>query len=80
MYAIDLPQIRARIRRLRKLAEALGKEVTAWKDRQGPLLPGEQRRYLNAMHGAIKGLDDARHALAVAVKRLDRDRLDRERR
>jgi hypothetical protein len=41
-----------------------------WKAQGGPLLPVEKRKYLNAIQGAIAGLDDARDVLTQAVKRL----------
>ena len=44
-----LPQIHARIVRLREVAEGLGREVSAWKGRESPLLALERRRYLDAM-------------------------------
>jgi hypothetical protein len=68
---IDLPQIKARLARIAELEKALGKEVSLWKARGGPLLPVEKRKYLNAIQGAVAGLDGARDVLAQAMKRLE---------
>jgi hypothetical protein len=47
--------------------------LNAWKGRESPLLPQERSEYLNGMQDAIAGFDDARHALAVAAERLERE-------
>jgi hypothetical protein len=36
-------------------------------------MPLERRRYRHAMLNALMGLDDARHALAAAVERMERE-------
>ena len=71
---IGLPQIQTRIVRLRELAEGLCREVNRWKGRESVLLPLERKKYLDAMQNAVAGLDDARHALAVAAGRLGKVR------
>ena len=63
---IQPPHIKARIERLKELMLGLAKEVSAWKDREGPLSPLERRRCLDGLRNVIASLDDARHALAVA--------------
>ena len=68
---IGLPQIQARLARIEALDKALGKEVSMWMARGGPLLPVEKRKYLDAIQGTIAGLDDARDLLAQAMKRLE---------
>jgi hypothetical protein len=45
---IGLPQIKARIERLQELTQGLAKEVNIWKGGEGPLLPQERKRYLDA--------------------------------
>jgi len=67
---IRLPQIKNRVVRLRELAEAIGREARAQKHHRR-LSPGERRDYLDALQRVIKGFDDARHALTVAVKRME---------
>ena len=59
-YPTRLPQIKARVVRLRELAEGLCREVNRWKGQDGPLLPLERRRYLDGLQGVVKGLDDVR--------------------
>ncbi len=66
---IQLPHIRVRVRRLRELAEGLFREVNRWKDQEGQLLSQERRSYLDGLQDVVKGLDDARHALAVPAGR-----------
>ncbi len=70
---IRLPQIKARIVRLREVTLALCNEVKRWRVQDGPLTPLERRRYLNGMQKAVAGLDDARHALAAAAERLEEE-------
>jgi hypothetical protein len=53
--------IKARVCRLAELTQGLAKEENAWKARQGPLLPQERKRYLDAL---LAGLDEARNVLA----------------
>ena len=57
------------------MTRGLAKEGTAWKGREGPLLPLERRRYLEAMtRTTLAGLDEARAAPAGVVKWLERGR------
>jgi hypothetical protein len=60
---IQLPQIEARIDRLRDLTVNLGKEVTAQKAVEGLLLPLERRQYLDGLQSALAELDAARVVL-----------------
>ncbi|HVS36443.1 MAG TPA: hypothetical protein VMS17_12830 [Gemmataceae bacterium] len=71
---IQLPQIKTRIIRLCELIEGLGREVNRWKSRESVLLLLERRRYLDKLQGAFAALDDARHVLAVAARRLETQR------
>ena len=70
---IQLPQIKARIERLRELTVNLGKEVTAQKAVEGLLLPLERRQYLDGQQGGLAELDEA-PVLAGVVKRLEASR------
>ncbi|HVS39173.1 MAG TPA: hypothetical protein VMS17_26685 [Gemmataceae bacterium] len=70
---MPLYQIKRRVGRLRELAEAFGREVKMQQDNQ-LLLPAEHRAYMNALHGAIQGFDDARHVLVKVVERMRRER------
>ncbi len=67
---IGLPHIHVRIRRLREPAEGLSREANQWKGQDRPLSLAFLRRYLDGLQEVLKGLDDARHALAVAAGRL----------
>ena len=69
MYRFDLPQIQARIDRLRELTVTLGKEVVAQRRTEGLLLPLERRRYLDGLQDGLASLDAVR-ALEGAVKRV----------
>jgi hypothetical protein len=68
---MNLAQIKLRVGLLRELARGLGKEVTLWKGTDGPLLAGERRAYLNGLHDALAGLNNAAVVLDAAVRRLE---------
>jgi len=46
---MNLSTMRARVERLRDLALGMGKEVALWQAQEGPLLPLERKRYLEAL-------------------------------
>jgi hypothetical protein len=71
VYRYDLPQIKARIDRLRELTENLGKEVAAQKAHKDLLLPLERRQYLDALQTALAELDAARVVLVGVVIRME---------
>ena len=72
---IGLPQLKARIGRLDDVEGGLTAELTAWKDAESPLLPGECEQYLEGIHEAIIGLYGDRDSLEDAVQRLEERRL-----
>ena len=69
---IDLPQLKARIRRLQELQDGFTAEVAAWAAAEPPLLPGEREQYLEAIQGVIVGLYDALDTMQAVVERLER--------
>jgi hypothetical protein len=75
---IQLPQIKARIERLRQLTLNVGKEVTAQKAPEGLLLPLERCQYLAGLHSGLSGLDEARVVLTGVVKRMEAAAVERE--
>jgi hypothetical protein len=60
---IGLPNIKARIARLKELEVGLAAELDAWGDRDSPLSPGKWRHYREGIEWAIAGLFDARELL-----------------
>ena len=70
---IQLRQVKARVARLQELTQGLAKEVNAWKGRQGPLLPQERKRYLDALQDGLAGLEEARNVLVGVAWRLERE-------
>jgi hypothetical protein len=73
---ISVRDVVARVRRLEELSCGLAKEVTLWKGGDDPLLFLERRSYLNAMHDALAGLEEARVVLARAAQRVTRKQPD----
>jgi hypothetical protein len=71
---LQLPQIKARIDRLRELARGLGQEATAQKDGDRLLLPLERHHYFVCMTNALSELEKARVVLMNVVKRLEKGR------
>jgi hypothetical protein len=65
---IRLPEMEERLVRLERLARGPGVELSLWKG-DTPLLAAEKRTYLSGIQDAIAGLDAARVALGVAVRR-----------
>jgi len=69
---MNLAAIRARVERLRQLAQGLGKEAALWKAQEGPLMPQELRSYLGAVYDVIAGADAAATVLEAALVRLEK--------
>jgi hypothetical protein len=68
---VNVNDMRARVARLRSLAQGLGQEVKRWKAEDGPLTPAEQRIYLNAIQDVIAGADEGAVVLLAAIGRLE---------
>jgi hypothetical protein len=66
---IVLPAMEKRLLRLEQLARGPGVELSRWKGEDTPLQAGEKRVYPGGITDAIAGLDAARVALEMAVKR-----------
>jgi len=49
---LNLTPMRARVQRLRHLALGMGKEAAIWQTQEGPLLPLERKKYLEAVYDA----------------------------
>jgi hypothetical protein len=60
----------ARARRLDRLALGLRKEVVLIREADDPLLYLERLACVEALRGAVAGLEDARGALAKALQRI----------
>jgi len=69
---MNLTTIRARVERLPDLARSMGKEVAIWKAQEGPLLPVERKKYLEAVYDVIAGTDEAARVLEAALVRLEK--------
>jgi hypothetical protein len=69
---MNLTTMRARVGRLRDLAHGMGKEVSLWKDQEGPLLLLERKKYLEAIQDVIAGMDAAAAVLEAALVRLEK--------
>jgi len=54
---MTLSKMRARVLRLRDLARSMGKEVANWKAQEGPLLPVERKKYLEAVYDVTPALN-----------------------
>jgi hypothetical protein len=67
---LELPDIKARIERLDRLARGLAKEVALQKGAEDVLLYRERRQYLRAVQDALAGAEAARVVLARAVRRM----------
>jgi hypothetical protein len=50
---IDLPNIKARVARLKELEDGLGAELDAWGGRDSPLSPGEWQHYREGIEWAV---------------------------
>jgi hypothetical protein len=70
---IQLPHIKARIERLKRLTNGLAKEVNAQKDAKGLLLSLERKKYVDGMTDALGRLDDARVVLEGVVERMQQE-------
>jgi hypothetical protein len=69
---MDADDLAARVKRLDALARGLAKELAAVQaDTLTVLLYRERRGYLEALHRAIGGLEDAGVTLARALRRLE---------
>jgi hypothetical protein len=64
--------MRSCVNRLRDLAQGMGKDVTLWKAQEGPLLPVERKKYLEAAYDVIAGTDEAARVLKAALGRLEK--------
>jgi hypothetical protein len=71
---IGLPEIHARVVRLRELAQNMGKELHVWKENEGPLLPLEERQYLLALNVVIGGTVEAAKLLEIVAGRIEAER------
>ena len=72
MAAVNTTDLAARVRRHDTLARGLAKELAAVRaDTLTVLLYRERRGYLEALHQALGGVEDARVALAQAIHRLE---------
>ena len=71
---IEVPQLRARVRRLEELAASLAREMVVVQQAQDVLLYRERQGYLKAVRAAMAGLEDARVALAKAGQRAEGER------
>jgi hypothetical protein len=69
---MNLSTTRARVERLRQLAQGLGKEVAICQAQEGPLLPLERKQYLEAVYDVIAGTDEAARVLEAALVRLEK--------
>lgn len=68
---LHLPDIKARLPRLRQRIEGLAEEIRLWQTVGGPLLPLEQRAYLEGLYDALAGLDEGMAVLAKVAKRIE---------
>jgi hypothetical protein len=71
---MTVQHLAARIKRLEKLGLAFAREQLIMRRRDDPLLYLERQDYLQALQGAIAGLENARVVLAKARQRLGRRR------
>jgi hypothetical protein len=69
---MNLPDLRARVRRLDELARGLAKEAVLWKACDDPLLYLERRAYISAIHDALAAAEAARVVLAKVCQRLEK--------
>jgi hypothetical protein len=69
---INTTTIRARVLRLRDLAHGLGKEIALWQAQEGPLLPIERKKYLEAVYDVNASTDEAAVVLEAALVRLEK--------
>jgi hypothetical protein len=69
---MTVEHIAARIRRLEVLLLGLSKEQLLFRQGDDPLLYLERQDYLQALQGAIAGLESAHVVLATARQRLER--------
>ncbi len=61
---IQAHHVKTRVARLDELTRSLRKETVVIREAQDPLLYMERRRYLDALHKAVGGLETARVELA----------------
>ena len=71
MLTVD--SLRARVRRFNDLCRGLGRESAAWDAGGGndPLHYVEREAYKLALHNAMYSLEEARVALATAIRRIE---------
>jgi hypothetical protein len=69
--AMQLTDIRRRVKRLEQLAKGLAKEVSTIREADDPLLYRERKQYLTSIQDAIVGVDAARVILARVVQRME---------
>jgi hypothetical protein len=67
---MGLEAIRARVKRLDKLARGFALEVQRWKGAD-PLLYRERKAYLAGVQDALAGVETARVVLAGVVRRIE---------
>jgi hypothetical protein len=67
---LELPDIKARIVRLDRLARGLAKEVGTQRGAEDVLLFRERRQYLRAIQEALAGAEAARVVLEGVVRRM----------
>jgi hypothetical protein len=67
----DLPDIKARLRRLQERMAGLAKEIGLWREEDGPLLPLEKHHYLTGIEEALGGLEKAHEVLTAAARRME---------
>ncbi len=73
---IRLHGVKARVARLDELTRALTKAIVIIGESEDPLVYLERQRYLDALHRAVGGLDEARVALVEAVMRMEESEAD----
>jgi hypothetical protein len=67
---MTVDNLEARARRLDLLVRGLMKEVVVIREADDPLLYLERLAYVEALRGAVAGLEDARVTLARALQRI----------
>jgi hypothetical protein len=67
---LELPDIKARVARLDRLARGLAKEVGMQRGAEDVLLFRERRQYLRGIQEALAGAEAARVVLERVVKRM----------
>jgi len=70
---MNVTDMRARIRRLEKLALGLATEASLWKKCDAPVLFADRQEYIEGILDAVSGLERARIALAKMIRQGERN-------